>query len=245
MPHIHLPSGRSFRLRLYPKPKGKAKARVSATLALFDPPAGDEIDTAAERLAAKVAELSLFNRNNAAILMRMPELGLRDWWLAGLYRTVWNMRMGRSPESGLSRYDVYYYAEDLSAEAEEDVGVLGAKLFADLGITVRLRNQARAHLWLPQRYGIAYPPLTTAAEGILRLPCSAEVAGLKRTGEDFIDMYAPFGLGDIWTMSVRPNRALPLAAAYAEKTGRWQAQWPMLSVFAWAETPTLRAVPTA
>lgn len=220
------------------------RARAAEAMALFDPPAGDDVDTAAERLAAKIAELALFNRINATILMRMPELGIRDWWLTGLFRTVWNMRLGRSPESGLARYDVYYYADDLSAEAEEEVGALAARLFADLRVTVRLRNQARAHLWFPERYGVAYPPLTTAAEGILRLPCSAEVAGLKRTGEDFIDMYAPFGLGDVWTMSVRPNRAMPLAAAYAEKTGRWQMQWPNVTVFSWGETPRLRAVPT-
>lgn len=230
MAHIFLPDGRGLRLRLFPKPKRVARRKKAppTSLALFDTP--DDDDTAAtpaERLAARVTELCLINRINVEILNRMPDLGLRDWWLASgcLFQTVWNLRSGRAAERGILDYDVCYFSEDLSWEAEDDVIRTAAKLFADLPVNIQLRNQARVHVWFPEKFGVAYPPLTSANEGILRFPCSPQTIGLKRSGEAFIDVYAPFGLGDVWDMVARPNRALPLAQVYAAKTARWQKEW--------------------
>ena len=248
MAHIFLPDGRSFRLRLFPRPKPVKRRRwvVPTSLALFDPPTDDDaLDTPAERLAARVTELCLLNRNNAEILTRMPELGLRDWWLVSgcLFQTVWNLRSGRPADKGIADYDVCYFSEDLSWDAEDEVIRDAAKLFADLPVNIQLRNQARVHLWYPEKFGVAYPPLTTAGEGVLRFPCSAQAIGLKRTGEEFMDVYAPFGLGDVRDMVARPNRALPLASIYAEKTIRWRTEWNKLTVYQWVDRDSERREP--
>jgi hypothetical protein len=256
MAHVFLPSGRGVRLRLYPKAKSLARGHdpkpvgntpAARPLALFDAPVDDDSqDTAQERLAARIAALALLNRVNATILERVPDLGLRDWWLVSgsIFQTVWNLKSGRSPERGIPHYDLFYFSEDLSAEAEEDVVAAAARLFADLKAEIRVCNQARVHLWYPERIGMAYPPLTTAAEGILRLPCSPQAVGLKRTGAEFLDVYAPFGLGDVWDMIVRPNRAMPLVAVYNTKCARWLAEWPQIQVYGWdgGGRPKLRVV---
>ena len=253
MAHIFLADGSTPRLRLFPRSKqaraGSARGSTDGgpsparrrklppmSLALFDaPPDGDTLDTPAERLAVKVTELCLLNRNNAAIVKRMPELGIRDWWLASgcLFQTVWNLRSGRPAEKGIIDYDVCYFSDDPSWEAEDEVIRTAAILFADLAVNVQMRYQARVHLWYPEKFGVAYPPLTTAGEGVLRYPCAAQAIGLKRTGEDFIDIYAPFGLGDVWDVVARPNRAMPLAQVYADKTARWQKEWDKLVVYQW------------
>ena len=213
MAHIFLADGRSLRLRLFPRPKrapGRRK-RVPTSLSLFDVPHEDDaVDTPAEKLAARVAELCLLNRNNAEILKRMPKLGIRD-------------------------YDVCYFSDDTSWEAEDQVIRDGAALFADLAVNVQLRNQARVHLWYPEKFGVAYPPLTTASEGILRFTSSVQAIGMKRTGDEFIDVYAPFGLGDVWDIVARPNRALPMAHVYAEKTTRWRMEWDKLVIYQWVD----------
>lgn len=249
MAHVFLPSGRGLRLRLYPRPKSLVRAPVtSATpLALFGAPVDDDSqDTPTERLAAKIASLALLNRVNAAVLERTPQLGLRDWWLVSgsIFQTVWNLKSGRSLERGIKDYGLFYFSEDLSAEAEEGVIAAAGELFADLRANIEVRNQARVHLWYPEKIGLAYPALTTAAEGILRFPCSPQAVGLKRSGEEFLDVYAPFGLGDIWDMIVRPNRSMPLMAAYDEKCARWQSEWPQVQVYGWDDgrKPKLRVV---
>ena len=240
MAHVFLADGQSFRLRLFPKPKQPTRRKKAAptSLSLFESPEeGDVVDTPSERLAVRVAELCLLNRNNAEILRRMPDLGLRDWWLVSgcLFQTVWNLRSGRPADKGIADYDVCYFSEDTSWEAEDVVIRDAARLFADLPVNIQVRNQARVHLWFPEKFGVAYPPLTTAGEGVLRYPCAAQAIGLKRTGNEFLDVYAPYGLGDVWDVVARPNRALPMAHVYAEKTARWQGEWNKLVVYQWVD----------
>ena len=123
------------------------------------------VEAASEKLAARIVEACLVNRVNAQILERFPKLGIRDWWLTSgcVAQTVWNMRTGRPATEGINDYDVVYFADDPSAEAEDQVIRDAGKLFADLPVTVEVRNQARVHLWYPEKYGIAYSPLTTAS----------------------------------------------------------------------------------
>lgn len=238
MAHVVLGS-RTLRLRVFPRPKAKATRarRDTGTLALFDPPADDSLDGPADKLAEKVTALCLMNRANAVVLERLPQLGLRDWWLAAgsLFQTVWNLRSGRAAQSGVRAYEVVYFSEDLSEEAEADVGRAAAALFQDVDGTVSVRNQARTHLWYGEAHEITYPPLTSAAEGLLREPAIAATIGMKCSGTDFFDVYAPFGLGDVWDMVARPNRALPLAKTYEETTARWLARWPRLVIYPWVD----------
>jgi hypothetical protein len=238
MAHVVLNS-RTLRLRVFPKPKGKPARpkRENKTLALFDPPDDDSMDGPAEKLAEKVAALCLLNNVNAEVLERAAKLGLRDWWLAAgpLVSAVWNLRSGRSASQGIRDYELVYFSEDMSAEAEEEVRRAAAQLFKDADGTVTVRNQARTHLWYGEEFGIAYPPLTSASEGLLRQPAIAMTLGMKCTGADFFDVYAPFGLGDVWDMVARPNRALPLAKLYDEMTARWQVRWPRLVIYPWVD----------
>jgi uncharacterized protein len=238
MAHVVLNS-RTLRLRVFPKPKGKPARpkRENRTLALFDLPADDSMDGPADKLAEKVAALCLLNRVNAEILARAPKLGVRDWWLTAgsLTATVWNLRSGRAANQGIRDYDLAYFSEDTSQEAEDEVRRTAAALFADLDGAVTVRNQARTHLWYGEEFGIAYPPLTSASEGLLRQPVLASTIGMKCTGADFFDVYAPFGLSDVWDMVARPNRALPLTKVYDEVTARSQVRWPRLVIYPWVD----------
>lgn len=239
MAHIFLSDGRRLRLRLFPKPKGKPPRRAPAKpepASLFARPDDDAVVVAAaETMAARVLGLVMLNRGNAAILERFNQLGIRDWWLASgcIVQTVWNLRSGRPAEEGIRDYDVVYHADDESEEAEDQVIRDAGRLFSDLPAPLEVRNQARVHLWYPEKYEIPYSRLTNASEGILRFPSTTTAVGVRRTGEDYLDVFAPFGLTNIWDMVVKPNRALPMAKIYADKTARWQKQWPQLVVRPW------------
>jgi hypothetical protein len=237
MVHILLPSGQRLRLRLFPRPKPRNDASATeAPEPLLVPHEPDSaVVTAAEVAAARVVNFCLLNRVNAAILDRFPRLGIRDWWLTSgcLAQTIWNMRGGRPATEGIADYDIVYFSEDLTVQAEQQVARDTAALFAEFGVTFDVRNQARVHLWYPEKFGVAYSPLTSASEGILRFPSTTTAIGLRRTGDEYLDLYAPFGIGNLWDMVVKPNRALPLAEVYKEKAERWQTQWPKLVVRPW------------
>jgi hypothetical protein len=248
MSMITLGSGAPLRLRIHSglrltrkEPENDTRPlkpkRTPKTVPLF-PEAGTVslAEMKSERMARQVVQLCLMNRVNATILERMPSLGLADWWLTGgaLFQTVWNLRSGRPAGQGILDYDLVYFSDDVSWEAEDQVIKDTARLFEDLGAEVQIRNQARVHLWFEEKFGTPYPPVTSASEGILRFAMRAAVIGLKRTGDEFLDLFAPFGLDDVWNLIATPNRAMPVAAQFAEKVSRWQKEWPNLTVHPWA-----------
>ena len=175
-------------------------------------------------------DLALANEVNRAIVERLPRLDLADAWLVSgsLFQTAWNMQTGRAPGYGIKDYDVFYFDTDTSWEAEDDVIRRCAHLFADLGVEVEIRNQARVHLWYPEKFGIDYPALSSSTEGIDRFLAPACMVGIQPAG---MRVYAPHGFDDIETMTIRPNRVANFSAErYAEKAARWKEKWPELKV---------------
>ncbi len=110
---------------------------------------------------------ALRNPVNAAIADELFRLALPDAWIVSgcLVQTVWNVLTGRAVDYGISDYDVFYFDPDTSWEAEDTVirnlqGRLG-----NLNVAVEARNQARVHLWYPDKHGLPYPPLSCVHRG--------------------------------------------------------------------------------
>src|SRR5262245_14080412 len=83
--------------------------------------------------------------------------GLPDHLLVAgaIYNLVWNRLTGRPDLTGINDIDVFYFdAGDLSYEAEDVVIRRLAGRFARLPLPVQVRNQARVHLWFPQKFGV-------------------------------------------------------------------------------------------
>jgi hypothetical protein len=174
----------------------------------------------------------LRNPVNDALLDDVFDLGLPDAWIVSgcLVQTVWNLRTGRPVDYGINDYDVFYFDSDLSWEAEDRViGALDRRS-GRLGVRIEARNQARVHLWYPQKHGRPYPTLQRATDGIDRFLTRNTQVGIQR-GRDGDRLYAPAGLDDIANLVVRPNPTANFSAeAYRIKTARWLALWPELTV---------------
>ena len=102
----------------------------------------------------------LQNPVNRLILDRFSALGIEDWWLTAgcLAQTIWNIKANRAPESDIADYDLFYFDPDTSWQAEDHVIAQGAKLFADIPVSIEIRNQARVPIWYPEKYGVPYLP---------------------------------------------------------------------------------------
>lgn len=175
-------------------------------------------------------DLALANEVNRAIVERLPALGLPDAWLVSgsLFQTVWNVQTDRAPGYGIKDYDIFYFDADTSWGAEDEVIRRCADLFGDLGADVEVRNQARVHLWYPDKFGTAYPALCSSTEGIDRFLAPACMVGIAPGRQR---VYAPHGFDDIETMTIRPNRVANFSGErYAEKAARWKERWPELKV---------------
>ncbi|HWK45012.1 MAG TPA: nucleotidyltransferase family protein [Stellaceae bacterium] len=183
--------------------------------------------------ADKFIDQALTNPLNRIILERLPTLGLPDAWLVAgcLYQTVWNRLAGRSPGALIKDYDIFYFDDaDLSWDAEDRAIRRAERCFADLGITVELRNQARVHLWYAERFGPGYPALRSSRDGIDRYLVECTCVALAPTPGGAPELYAPYGLGDLYDGILRPNPINPRPALFAAKAASYRARWPWLRV---------------
>ena len=81
-----------------------------------------------------------------------------------------------------------------------------------LGVRIEVRNQARVHLWYPEKHGLPYPALHSSTEGIDRFLTKNTQVGIRRSRDGY-DVYAPNGFDDIAGMIVRPNPGPNFSAA--------------------------------
>jgi hypothetical protein len=174
----------------------------------------------------------LRNPAHDLIARALDELALPDAWIVSgcLVQTAWNGLTGRAIDYGINDYDVFYFDPDTSWAAEDAVIRRLAARLDDVGAPVQVRNQARVHLWYPDKHGMPYPPLQRSTEGIDRFLTRNTMVGLRRTPDGY-DVYAPHGFDDIARLVVRPNPGANFSAAnYRAKARRWKALWPELTV---------------
>ena len=176
---------------------------------------------------------ALRNPINRAILQRLPLLGAPQAWLVAgcIYQAAWNEHDGKSPQSAIKDYDIFYFdASDPSWEAEDAVIQRGKPLFADLDALIEIRNQARVHLWYPQRFGAPYPALTNAEDGIDRFLVRCTCVGLSPLGDGSLRLYAPYGLDELERGILRPNRNAPSLHRFRDKAMSYVERWPWLKI---------------
>ena len=102
----------------------------------------------------------------------------------------------------------------------------------------RWRLQARtARGWEPvasiPTHGEAFVALACADEALLRYASEAHAVGVRLEPDGRLDLYAPFGLADLFAMINRPNWALDNRTSYDAKAARAKAIWPKVTVIPW------------
>ncbi len=175
------------------------------------------------------------NPVNVEILHRIPKLPLPQGMLVSgcLYQSVWNGLLRHPPTRGIRDYDLAYFDDsDLSYEAEDVVIKECARAFADLGVEVEVRNQARVHLWYEDHFGLPYLPLTHAAGSLEQYMSPCNAVATEPLDNDSLKIHAPFGLDDVFGFVIRPrgDGTEISTKSYAEKTTRMKALWPQLTV---------------
>jgi hypothetical protein len=174
----------------------------------------------------------LRNPVNQTIAAELFRLKLPDAWIVSgcLVQTAWNVLTRRATGYGIKDYDIFYFDPDTSWQAEDAVIGRLQSVLASLGVKIEVRNQARVHLWYPEKHGLPYPALRSSAQGIDRFLTKNTQVGIRRT-DDGYEVYAPHGFDDVAGMIVRPNPGPNFSAAnYQAKAARWKKLWPELTV---------------
>lgn len=166
-----------------------------------------------------------------AVLGMVRSLGLPDCRVgAGFVRNaVWDYLHDRPPSRHSGDADVIWFCPE-RARPEDDREAEAALRALHPAVDWSVKNQARMHL----RNGD--PPYASAVEAIGHWPETATAVAARRTAAGSFEIAAPFGLGDLFDLLLRPT-----ARFAGEKHGiyldrieskRWLAIWPRLRVVA-------------
>ncbi len=170
----------------------------------------------------------------AALLAAMRTFEASDLCLVSgvLFQTVWNVLDGKPRGHGIRDYDLFYFDPDTSEEAEDRWIKRAASHFAFAGREVQLRNQARVHLWYPKKFGVPYPRLDCACDGVRQFLITARMVAIRPQSNGDLELFAPVGLDDIFDRVIRPNPLWrgPQRPEYLVKAKRYRQDWPSLTM---------------
>ena len=163
-------------------------------------------------------------------------LDLPDWWIVSgaIYNQVWNHLTGKPDLYGVKDIDLFYFDPDTSYAAEDKVIQQAAGHFTT-PLPVEVRNQARVHLWYKDHFGQDYAPLTKSTDGIDNFACKTHAVGMRLNADDTFDIYAPFGLNDIFGFRLTPHTKRDNRATHLAKGKRQSALWPELTFIPWPD----------
>jgi hypothetical protein len=168
-----------------------------------------------------------------SVLEAAREARLPSWRLfsGAVYQTAWNALSSRPADYGIRDYDVAYFEADLSEKAQADIQ---AKVLAFVPASMRMRvevvNQARVHLWFENQFGRSYAALTGTDGAFRRSLFTAHAVGVRLEPDESLSIVAPYGLGDIFGLVLRPNPDLEVIGAHDGKAREALERWPELVV---------------
>lgn len=160
-------------------------------------------------------------------------LQLHSWCIgAGAVRNlVWDALAGKTERSMLSDVDIAYFdASDVSADRDRQ---LQARLEARVpDVPWEVTNQAGVHLWFEQYFGHAVAPVHSLAAAVATWPEFATSVGVFLADDERIEVIAPLGLDDLFTMTVRHNPARASVANYQARVAqkKYHQRWPGVTI---------------
>jgi len=86
------------------------------------------------------------------------------------------------------------------------------------------------HLWFQNRFGEPYAPLSSTDEALGRFVAPTFAVGVRLEADDRLSIAAPFGLDDVFALTIRPNPNRPVAKGWAKAVDSARARWPELTV---------------
>ena len=170
------------------------------------------------------------NPDMMAILTIIRNLGLQDSWLAaGSVRNfIWNLLSDKPVFYRETDVDVIFFDPAISYE---DTLVIESKLKEDFPqYQWELKNQVYMHLHSPHTV-----PYTSSCDAMSKYPERCTAIGLRLHADATLELFAPYGIGDILNFQVSPTPHFleneDRMKLYQERLSKknWQEKWKNLT----------------
>ena len=170
------------------------------------------------------------------VLTILSKSKLENYYVAAgcINQTVFNYYHGKELDFGIEDFEIVYFDDDLSYEKEDKVIRYVKDLLNDINIELDIKNEARVHLWYGDKYGKDIKPYTSVEDAISSWGTSITCIGVRLENDELI-VCAPYGLDDLFSMTIRPIKRQFTEEQYLIKTAKWKSKWPKLKVLNWNE----------
>jgi len=156
---------------------------------------------------------------------------LPDYYLAGgvITQTIWKHLLDRPLLDQVKDLDAIYFAAETRNKQLDQEQTLNR--YSSHNYPIDLKNQALVHQWYENKFGLTVDPYQRVEQGIdTWLPALA--VGIRKIDQDY-QLYAPFGLDDLFNKQVRPNKRAMSKQNYLKMTASFKQRWPQIKVHDW------------
>ena len=157
-----------------------------------------------------------------------------DYYVAAgsINQTIFNYYHGYPLDNGIDDIDIVYFDKDTSYEKEDKIIKEVSELLKDINIRLDIKNQARVHLWYGKKFGHEIDANKSVEEAISKWGTTVTCIGVRILKGKF-KVFAPYGLNDLFKMTIRPVKDNFIKEDYDKKCAKWKEKWKLLTIIPW------------
>lgn len=178
------------------------------------------------------------NKELMDILDFIYELRLPNFYIAAgsVFQTIWNYYDNKPLNYGIKDIDVIYYnKDDLSVDTDINYFNLINDYCINQGYNyeIDVSNEARMHLWKKEKFNIDVEQYVNSEDAINKWIATVHAIGITKKNEK-IKIYAPYGLSDIYSKTIRPiKHKYNTKEIYDKKANGWNERFSDLNIIEW------------
>mgnify|MGYP004450696325 FL=1 len=178
------------------------------------------------------------NKDLITILDYICELNLPNFYIAAgsIFQTIWNYYDQKPLNFGIKDIDIIYYdPNNLSKEAEKKLENKIIEHFKALNLNYEfdIHNEARMHLWKKENENKDINQYKNSEDAIDQWIATVHSIGITKENNN-IKVYAPYGLSDIFSKTIRPiKHKANSKELYDKKAKSWQKRFDNLNIIEW------------
>lgn len=178
------------------------------------------------------------NEDLMLILDYVSKLNLPNFYIAAgsVFQTIWNYYDKKPLNYGLEDIDIIYYdRKNISKEYEEELERKITNHFKQINLEYKfdIHNEARMHLWKKENENKDIDQYKNSEDAISKWIATVHAIGITKVNNE-IDVYAPYGLSDIFSRTIRPiKHKANSQELYNKKVASWQKRFNNLNIIDW------------
>lgn len=176
------------------------------------------------------------NKELMLILDYIDFLNLPNSYIAAgsVFQTIWNYYDNKPLNYNIKDIDIIYYdSNNLSKEDEKKLESNISQYFKDMNYEFDVHNEARMHLWKKENENRNIDQYKNSEDAIDQWIATVHAIGITKKNNK-IEVYAPYGLSDIFSKTIRPiKHKANSKELYNKKATAWKNRFDNLNIIEW------------